>query len=114
MPSIFMTTPPPASDEDVEHALRHQFHPETERKVYRGASDYTTEPLPEQIIDEWHRVYPERLRRVFQSWTSEWEQPPEYWSAEMDDMAAEADDYAKRWNALMARLRTYEQLYIAA
>ena len=59
--------------------MRHQFHPETEWKVRCSDGDYAMEPVPRDHIDELDRIHQERLRRVFQSRTSEWEQPPEYW-----------------------------------
>lgn len=101
-------------EEDVQYALRHQFHPETEMTARRSGDDDAMEAARRDRIDELDRIHLERLRQVFQSRTSDWEQPLEYWTAQIDDVAAEADDYVKRWNALMTRLRTYEQLYIAA
>lgn len=101
-------------DEGMEHALRHQFHPETEWKVRRSDGDYEMESVPQERIDQLDRIYQDTVRQVFRNRTSDWERSPEYWSGEMDVIAAAADSYASRWNALMARLRTYEQLYIAA
>jgi len=101
-------------EESVEYGLRHRFHPETERQVYQRGGTHLIEPVPQAEIDERTRRYTEQLYAVFQSRTSDWEKPPAWWSAELDGIAAAADSYVKGWNALMARLRTYEQLYIAA
>jgi hypothetical protein len=56
----------------------------------------------------------EELCEFLRRRTREWQRPPGWWEKKLDEIGAAADHFANRWNALMTRLRTVEQLYFAA
>jgi hypothetical protein len=98
----------------VQYRLSEIFRPETERRLYPRGESPVTEPHTQAEINETIRKCTEDLRKMLQKRTPNSEKPPEWWSAELDTIAAGAELFATRWNALMARLRTVEQLYIGA
>jgi hypothetical protein len=101
-------------DGGVHQAIRGMRFPQTERMIYPSSPTPVMEKFPQAEIDDLARKCMEHVRQTLERRTPDWEKPPNWWSAELDTIAAAADQYTTRWNALMNRLRSVEQLYIAA
>jgi hypothetical protein len=101
-------------DMGVQQRLSGIFMAETTRWLHPPGKAPVSEPIPQREIEERASKCTEELRTVLKRRTPNWEKPPEWWDKELDTLAVAAEHYASRWNALMARLRTVEQLYIAA
>jgi hypothetical protein len=101
-------------DGGAHSSLKGILCPEIERYMDSAAGTPRREPVPQTEVDAGIRKCKEHLNNLLRKHTANWDKPPEWWSAELDAIAARTEHYATCWNALMARLRTAEQLYIAS
>lgn len=110
---------PDGSDMPFHYDLRFIANPPRTRRSYRWDDQSQRnvsydEPIPTEEIEEAVRQHKTKLAEILNRRSVDASSHPiAWWEARLDSIARDAADYVERWNALMARLRTVKQLFIA-